>query len=219
MLTEENLRKRGLLSNTTCIRCGAPESIDHILFHCQYETEVWTYDPWDHPIDITMTIPFFEKLEESWKRTPLPPYGFTGNAFPWFWWFIWISRNQLVFKSQTQSPMGTALKALLSLKEREIAQPPRSRTTIKSGPSHQHQANLNFSEILCNTDGSWSPISGEAGLAWITNGAAEELFYGSSNQSSVSSPCMGEVMVISLLFLGATIDLLIGLPRPVLHPI
>ncbi|KAF3611793.1 hypothetical protein DY000_02047131 [Brassica cretica] len=75
-----------MLQNITCNHCGEPESVDHILFHCQYANEVWMYGPWNQSIDTTDATTFFEKLERSWNLTPLPPYGFTGNALPWICW-------------------------------------------------------------------------------------------------------------------------------------
>lgn len=194
--TGENLRKRGMLLNNTCIRCGAPETIDHILFHCQFAIDVWTYSSWEHPIDTSLDTSLFEKLEESWSNTPLPPYGFKGNPFPWWCWFIWIARNQLIFENRAQSPKETALTALLALKEWEAAQPPRPQTSNQR-PLQQPQASPNRSEIYCNTDASWSPISKEAGLAWIfMDSEAIELNRGFSKQTAVSSSCMGEALAI-----------------------
>lgn len=43
--TGENLRKRGLLADTACSRCGEPETLDHILFHCEFAKEVWKAGP------------------------------------------------------------------------------------------------------------------------------------------------------------------------------
>lgn len=111
--TGENLMKRGLLVNTTCVRCGAPESIEHILFECQFAVDVWKLAPWDTPIDTSASTSFFEKLEASWNHRPISPYGFKGNAFPWLCWFIWTARNQLVFDSRPKSPEDTILQALL----------------------------------------------------------------------------------------------------------
>ncbi|XP_013624260.1 PREDICTED: uncharacterized protein LOC106330316 [Brassica oleracea var. oleracea] len=194
----ENLRKRGMLQNITCNHCGEPESVDHILFHCQYANEVWRYGGMDRTIDTTDATTFFEKLERSWNLTPLPPYGFTGNALPWICWAIWTSRNQRIFENRSQSPEETALKAIHALKEWEIAQPPSLKIpkSLTTGQQHDPMV-LDPSEIFCNTDASWSHTSKETGLAWIfTNGSATEIFCGSIKQSAVSSPCMGEALAI-----------------------
>ncbi|XP_048611934.1 uncharacterized protein LOC125586157 [Brassica napus] len=194
----ENLPKIGMLQNTTCSHCGESESMDHILFHCQYTSEVWSYGPWNQPIDTTATTLFFEKLENSWNLAPLPPYGFTGNALPWICWAIWTFRNQRIFENRTQTPKETTLKAIQALKEWEIAQPPRLKSP-KSATIHQHQdpPALDPSEIFCNIDASWNHTSKEARLALIfTNGSATEVSRRSIKQTAVSSPCMGEALAI-----------------------
>lgn len=91
--TGGNLQRRGLLHNTNCIRCGAVETVDHIFFQCQFAIEVWSHAPWSHQSVTTTTasISFLDTLKESWKWIPLPPYGFTGNAFPWICWSIWVA--------------------------------------------------------------------------------------------------------------------------------
>lgn len=194
--TGENLRKRGLLLHTTCVRCGAPESVEHIIFHCQFAIEVWSYSSWNLTIDTTSATNFFEKLDDSWKKTPLPPYGFTGNAFPWLCWFLWIAQNKVIFENRTQSPQDLVLQALLALKEWESAQP--LKPPILLAPTqYRHNLSSIRPEIFCNTDASWRHSSREAGLAWIfTDRDGSELARGSAKQSSVSSPCMGEALAI-----------------------
>lgn len=80
--TGNNLQRRGLFSNTSCIRCGAPESAEHIFFHCQYAKEIWSNGPWSRQLDTSPDASFTKILQESWRWIPLPPYGFSGNAFP-----------------------------------------------------------------------------------------------------------------------------------------
>lgn len=198
--TGRNLQRKGVLSNTACIRCGAPETMEHILFQCQFAKRVWSNGPWIRQLDTSQDLTFFDTLQESWNRTPLPPYGFTTNVFPWFFWAIWIARNQLLFENRTQPPEETSLKAILALKEREAAQPPRAKAAT-IGSQSAHRLNLapmlNPQETYCNTDASWSPTSRHAGLAWIFSDInGQELQRGSKTQSSVSSPCMGEALAI-----------------------
>lgn len=99
--TGRNLQRRGLLTNTNCIRYGAVEIVEHIFFHCQFAIEVWSNGPWNCQVDTTTNTSFLDILKESWKWTPLPPYGFTGNVVPWLCWSIWILRNQLLFENRT----------------------------------------------------------------------------------------------------------------------
>lgn len=46
----------------------------------------------------------------NWKN--LPPWGVIGNAFAWFSWMIWTSRNLLIFEQKALTPQETAIKAI-----------------------------------------------------------------------------------------------------------
>ncbi|KAF3596916.1 hypothetical protein DY000_02027811 [Brassica cretica] len=87
-------------------------------------------------------------------------------------------------------------KAIGSLKEWELAQPPKKESTPKN--PHQNQAPVETSkEIICNTDASWKGGIKSAGLAWIfTDPSSQELQRGSCAQDFVSSPCMAEALAI-----------------------
>ncbi|KAF3578998.1 hypothetical protein DY000_02029628 [Brassica cretica] len=129
-------------------------------------------------------------------QVPLPPYGFAGNAFPWICWTLWISRNLLLFENRRQSAAEVFTKAIGSLKEWELAQPPKKETIPKS-PHHNHAPVETSREIICNTDASWKGGIKSAGLAWIfTDPSSQELQRGSCAQDFVSSPCMAEALTI-----------------------
>ncbi|KAF3589449.1 hypothetical protein F2Q69_00029349 [Brassica cretica] len=133
----------------------------------------------------------FSKLQ-----IPLPPYGFTGNVFPWIFWTLWTSRNQLPFENRSQSSTKAFSKALGNLKEWEAAQPNMKEPKQKILPMG-HASTGNSMEIFCNTDASWKGGIQSAGLAWIfTDHEAKELHRESSAQNFVSSPCMAEALAI-----------------------
>ena len=167
--TGENLQTRGMLSNTMCTRIGDSESIAHILFHCPFAKEVWELGPWEHSLDTSTQNSFFEKLQFSKHQSPLPPYGLTGNAFPWICWTLWTLRNQLLFENRSQSATEVFSKALVSLKEWEAAQPTTQESKQKDSP-RCHALTENSMEISCNTDASWKGGIQSAGLAWIFAG-------------------------------------------------
>ncbi|KAF3521414.1 hypothetical protein F2Q69_00046585 [Brassica cretica] len=158
--------------------------------------EVWEFGPWEHSLDTSTQSSFFEKLQFSKHQPPLPPYGFTGNAFPWICWTLWTSQNQLMFENRSQSATEAFSKALGSLKEWEAAQPTTQESKQNYSP-RCHASTENSMEIFCNTDASWKGGIQSAGLAWIfTDPASKELHRGSAAQDFVSSPCMAEALAI-----------------------
>ena len=172
------------------------ETIEHILFHCQFAKEVWNHGLWTSILDTSVNTPFFGKLQSSGVMTPLLPYGIVGNAFPWFCWMIWIARNQLLFEKRPTAPIDTACKAILAQKEWEAAQtlcPTKNpRATITSRPPP-----ICDQTVLCNTDASSKADLKMAGLGWIfTNTISQELGRGSIAQENVASACMGEALAI-----------------------
>lgn len=134
-------------------------------------------------------------IESAHHWRNLPPYGITGNAFPWFCWTIWTSRNQLIFDSKAPTAQETALKAILSQKEWEEAQANRLIQT----PILTTRPNLapNEATVFCNTDAAWRSDHKAAGLGWIfTNRNSQELHRASTPHQNVSSACMGEALAI-----------------------
>ena len=75
----ENLKRRGLLTNTSCVRCGELESIDHILFHWKFAKETWKLGPWSYELTITPETSFKPSLGVSylWKTLPWYTMDFT----------------------------------------------------------------------------------------------------------------------------------------------
>lgn len=98
--TIENLQKRGMQITTSCCRCGEPETTLHLLFQCNFAKEVWALGPWSVTFIPSYRVSFKSALIASRSWSNLSPYGFTRNAFPWICWFIWTSRNQLLFEKK-----------------------------------------------------------------------------------------------------------------------
>lgn len=193
--TGANLQTRGLLNNTNCIRCGARETIDHILFHCSFAREVWENGPWRVAVLTDDSSSFKPLIESARNWHNLPPYGITSNAFPWFCWNIWTSRNQLIFEKRVITPHATALKAILSQKEWEQAQANRPSTALPV--TTLPRIICNEDTVFCNTDAAWRSDRKAAGLSWIfTDRNAQELHKASTPQANVSSACMAEALAI-----------------------
>lgn len=101
--TGDNLLRRNIPRNNICVRCGAPETLLHVLFLCPYATEVWKLSPWTSSFNSSQSSSFQEELQTSHRRINLPPVGIVSNIFPWICWCLWLSRNQLIFESKTLS--------------------------------------------------------------------------------------------------------------------
>ncbi|XP_013616973.1 PREDICTED: uncharacterized protein LOC106323382 [Brassica oleracea var. oleracea] len=197
--TGENLQKRGLLIPTLCCRCGESETTLHLLINCPFAREVWSLGPWSHTFDASQVVSFKEALISSGSWIPLPPYGFTINIFPWVCWFLWISRNNLVFEKKPSTAPEIVLKAIIALMEWDRAQSKIRKTDspqqiITHSTSHE---NLHPTSICCNTDAAWRSDTGEAGLFWIfTDLQGKEITRGSLFQEHVSSARMAEALAI-----------------------
>lgn len=45
LTTGDNLRRRGMLQNTTCIHCGLSETVEYLLLHCSFAEKGLEFDP------------------------------------------------------------------------------------------------------------------------------------------------------------------------------
>ncbi|XP_009127063.3 uncharacterized protein LOC103851935 [Brassica rapa] len=194
--TGENLQRRGINANVMCCRCGEAETLPHIFFHCAFAKEVWKLAPLASEVDTSLWTAFKPTLQASYSWKVLPPYGFTSNPMPWICWFLWISRNNLIFQNRATTPQEIILKSVKAIREWESAQPLKSPTThlVRCPPLIY---DCPESTILCYTDAAWRSDSKSAGLAWIfTDLSSQELNRGSKAQDSVASALMAEGLAI-----------------------
>lgn len=115
--TGENLQKRGVLTNTNCIRCGAQETTNHLFFHCDFAKQVWELAPWSSPLNSAAAASFGFELQTSRHRINFPPVGIATNLFPWIAWTIWTVRNLLLFENRSLAPTSTISRAIASARE------------------------------------------------------------------------------------------------------
>lgn len=194
--TGENLQRRGVLANKNCTRCGETETIDHILIQCKFAKDVWQLGPWKDTIDTTDLPTFVEMMKEAIKWTNLPPTGIIGNAFPWFCWTIWTSRNRLIFEKKVVTPQEAATKAIVSQQKWEQAQTAKPPQPMNTNSPPQSQS-INLEAVFCNTDAAWRSDKKAAGLGWIfTDRDSNEISRGSAHQGNVPSAIVGEALAI-----------------------
>ena len=89
---EEKLLARHVNVDPLCKRCGRLESINHLLFQCEFAEKVWKVAPFVNQVDRRGSL----DLENDWMRlieNPcLPPMGIvTGQLAPWIAWSIWTA--------------------------------------------------------------------------------------------------------------------------------
>ena len=148
--------KKGLLSNTKCIRCGEQETTLHLFFHCKFAQQVWNLVPWSSPFLPLQASNFAEELDRSRHRLNLPPIGTEVNLLPWIVWFIWTARNGLIFETRHTEPTEVLRKAIAAAKEWITAQ----ASTEKPAQQHAQAPPLptNYPDlhktVICNTNAS-----------------------------------------------------------------
>ncbi|KAJ4914497.1 Ribonuclease H-like superfamily protein [Raphanus sativus] len=104
-------------------------------------------------------------LSNSWIT--LPPFGFSINIVPWICWFLWISRNKLIFEKKPSTAVEVITTSIVATREWERAQPLKTKRTAIQPTSRQptiHQPSPP-STLFCNIDAAWRTDTGKAGLA------------------------------------------------------
>lgn len=108
----ETLIKRGIQIEGKCKRCGARESILHVMVSCPYAQRVWKLAPILTPPSTSSDASMAEILQACTKMINLPPTGLVTLMYPWIFWVLWTSRNQLMFEDKSFSETETMLKAI-----------------------------------------------------------------------------------------------------------
>ncbi|OAP08393.1 hypothetical protein AXX17_AT2G05620 [Arabidopsis thaliana] len=177
--TGQQLLDRHIAIDASCCRCGEPETILHMLFHCQFAQLVWSPAPFARHWASVGAGSVREGLITGCKLACLPPTGIaSGPLAPWICWSLWKSRNQKVFSTRFFTPEETLLKAITNAKEWLAAQ----------GKS---------------PDGSWRNDLKAAGLGWTFTNPAGLTSHHSALCENVSSPFMAESLACGAVVLEA----------------
>lgn len=171
----ESLLKRGLHVDGSCKRCGASESVLHVMFQCPFARKVWDSCPAMFVPAPTGIQSMDDLLKACTRMVNLPPVGVAVPLYPWMMWVLWISRNQLCFEDKSFSETEVLAKAIKNAREWQdakagIKSPSDSpkdcqRTEVHTQPPLLPQVDENV--FSCYSDAAWNSSSCAGGLGWI----------------------------------------------------
>ncbi|XP_010451246.1 PREDICTED: uncharacterized protein LOC104733362 [Camelina sativa] len=204
--TAENLRKRRMLTDDTCQRCGeAPENINHLLFHCRISKEIWDLTTNFHGISSSFSFSSIDKnidLLLSLNKNQ----GKDASLFPFIGWRIWKTRNDFIFNNKRWSIPDTINRAILDFQQWK-----ESYNVNKEAPKKQQVTATNASissitqqakEYSCFVDGSWSSPNDCAGIGWVLyNRNAQVVLSGKASISPMNSPVEVEAEALRMAIL------------------
>ncbi|KAG2288886.1 hypothetical protein Bca52824_048490 [Brassica carinata] len=134
-----NLLRRGIEVEGLCKRCGIVETERHLFLQCPYALRVWELVPALIKPD-PGTITSSALLLQACRRTVnLPPTGLSETAlYSWILWYLWVSRNKLIFENREMQELEVVS---LALKEARIWQSAQQNKE-KPSPSQKLQVPL-----------------------------------------------------------------------------
>lgn len=195
----ESLLKHGMQVDGKCKRCGEIESVIHVMAQCPFAQRVWNLAPVVSSPVASTTLSMGELLSECVKIVSLPPSGLYTPLYPWIFWVMWTSRNQLFFEDESFSKSEVMLKALKAAKEWQAAVQPAKTSPVS--PKDFNKLNCN-PQVPANTiriysDAAWNGSSYAGGLGWVaTDPAGITLFEGNSARRVVSSVLTAEALAL-----------------------
>lgn len=199
MAVGEALVRRGIQVDGKCKRCGANESIFHVMFECPTARKVWELAP-------AMAIPssnscntMEEVLTACSRMTNLPPAGLSKPLYPWILWVLWTSRNQLMFEDKSFSETEMMVKAIKAAKEWQNSLPPRKQPSVSSKDcqtsSLPPQVPTNASMLF--SDAAWNSSTLAGGLSWVCQDSiGTHLFQGTENRRYIASALVAEALAL-----------------------
>lgn len=199
-----NLIARGIMADGTCKRCGATETALHVFLQCPYAVRVWDLLPANlkpsHEITTVIML-----LQAATRITCLPPTGVSNPIHPWLLWYLWTSRNKLMFENLSLSEEEVVLRALKEAKAWREAQ------KCSKIPSNQQVSTRKSRSpfvatpgLACFVDAAWDVRSGNGGMGWIfSNHDTGSHTQESTNRRHVASTLTAETLAVKAALVAA----------------
>lgn len=203
LAVKDQLRTRGIHIDATCSAClWGPETICHMLFHCENAKAVWNASNFPLPPagwssnSVFLNIHYL--LSCSHKQNIGPSIRL---AFPWILWQIWKARNKFCFEQVRPLPTEVLSKAMdealvwLNLHGHIPGTSP-SMSVASEIPTQWCKPPRGF--LKCNIGSVWSPTSLTAGGGWIIrDSAGKTLWHSRRAFSGIRSKLQADLLVIS----------------------
>ncbi|XP_013720458.1 uncharacterized protein LOC106424252 [Brassica napus] len=188
----EKLLARQVPIDPLCKRCGKLESINHLLFHCEFAEKVWKQAPFLQYLDQRGLL----YLETDWmglvELTCLRPVGIVATQLaPWLICSLWTSRNNMIFNNKIVTIEEVISRAISSAKEWKNAQ---GQDEPKK-PSQRKIEDVPHYDTVLQTDAAWTETTGTTGLGWAIKTARGTQRF-SNSTTFVTSPLMAESLAM-----------------------
>lgn len=195
----ENLIRRGIQVDGKCKRCGETETIFHVMFSCPTARKVWDQVPAMAIPTVSSCNSMEDLLKLGSRMINLPPSGLTIPLYPWIFWVLWTSRNQLMFEDKSFSETEMVLKAIKAAKEWQESLPQRKQRSASSKDCHTSNP---LSQVPTNlhivySDAAWNSSTGAGGLSWIgTDAVGSDQFQGTDTRRYIASALVAEALAL-----------------------
>ena len=195
----ETLIRRGMQVDGRCKRCGESETVFHVMFTCHVARKVWDLVP-------ALAVPSLQScnsvedlLTACARLTNLPPTGLAKPLYPWIFWVLWTSRNQLSFEDKSFSETEMLNKALKAAKEWQASLLQRKQCSVSSKNCHVSKklplVPDNVSMLFL--DAAWNASSLAGGLGWVcTDSKGTCCFEGNDNRRYIASALAAEALAL-----------------------
>ncbi|CAA7017075.1 unnamed protein product [Microthlaspi erraticum] len=198
----ETLAMRGIAVDNSCKRCGAMEDELHILLHCPFANRVWEQIAVLQKPDPSTTSSMSLLLQSNKRMINLPPTGLaTTPLYPWVYWNLWTSRNQLLFENKKYTEQEVATKATRDARLWHLAQEEKARPRVNHLTSKSRMVPLIPSALSCFVAAAWDMMSDTCGLGWTLRDESGCYLH----QNSTSRSCVGSALAVETLAMKAAL--------------
>ncbi|XP_043687800.1 uncharacterized protein LOC122639027 [Telopea speciosissima] len=183
-----------------CVRCGECETISHVLLGCSYARAVWFGSPLGSNYLLNANLDFSDWVS-AWKSFSTLGKKESKSLITlcsFFYWHIWLSRNDLVFGRKTWQPNEVISAALRAFHEYSVVHMAGLSTPGTSVASPPQWVVLVVGTVKCNCDASFSASFNKASMGFVCRDHNSLPLKGFSCPSSFSDIMVGETLVVRL---------------------